>query len=88
MKKTAILLGISLASLSYTFGQGSQTVTPPVNMTAEQDHQNMMDQLHITSIRPGANGNDPKRQMRLTMMKRKPNPYPALPDPFLTLNNE
>ncbi len=29
----------------------------PVGFTATQDHQNMMDQLGITRLRPGANGN-------------------------------
>ena len=31
---------------------------PPGTMTAEQDHQNMMDQLGIKALRPGPSGNE------------------------------
>ena len=37
---------------------------PPLELTAEQDHKLMMDQLGITSIRQGANGRDPERAER------------------------
>ena len=30
----------------------------PVTFTAEQDHQNMMDQLGIKALRPGPSGNE------------------------------
>jgi len=33
----------------------SSADAPPVTFTAQQDHQNMMDQLGITSLRPGRN---------------------------------
>ena len=55
------------------------------NLT-EQDHQDMMDQLHITSIRPGANGNDPRVHNAANYDEAKANPYPNLPD-ALTLKN-
>ena len=32
---------------------------PPLELTAEQDHQLMMDKLGIKALRPGANGRDP-----------------------------
>ena len=38
-----------------------QTAAPlpePKNWTAAQDHQQMMDQLGITSLRPGPSGNE------------------------------
>ena len=35
------------------------TLPPPVEMTANEDHQLMMDALQIKSIRRGANGRDP-----------------------------
>ena len=31
---------------------------PPTDWTAEQDHQNMMDQLGIKALRPGPSGNE------------------------------
>jgi hypothetical protein len=55
-------------------------------LTAEQDHQRMMDLLKITKLRPGANPRsaDPANQPNYD--ESKANPYPRLPDP-LTLNN-
>jgi sialate O-acetylesterase len=58
---------------------------PPVNFTAEQDHDNMMKQLGIKSLRPGPSGNDnaPNHANYDTALA---NPYPDLPD-VLTLKN-
>jgi hypothetical protein len=58
---------------------------PPVTFTAEQDHQNMMDQLRIKALRPGPGGNE-KAPNHANYDESKANPYPDLPDP-LTLNN-
>ena len=84
------MLYLVLMVAAYAFGQNSRQDTgkypPPVNFTAEQDHQNMMDQLHIISLRPGANGNDPKASNAANYDEAKANPYPELPDP-LKLNN-
>jgi hypothetical protein len=57
----------------------------PMNWTAEQDHQNMMDQLEIRALRPGPSGNesDPNHA---NYDESKANPYPNLPD-VLTLRN-
>ena len=53
----------------------------PVQLTAEQDHQRMMDLLHITAIRRGADG-DPKSPYAANYDEAKANPYPNLPDPL------
>jgi hypothetical protein len=52
-------------------------------MTAEQDHQHMMDLLKIKSLRPGANPNDPKAPNAVNYDESKANPYPKLPDPLI-----
>jgi hypothetical protein len=57
----------------------------PVNFTAEQDHQNMMDQLGIKALRPGPSGNE-KAPNHANYDESKANPFPGLPDP-LTLKN-
>ena len=57
----------------------------PVTFTAEQDHQNMMDQLGIQALRPGPSGN-PSAPNHANYDESKANPYPNLPDP-LTLND-
>jgi hypothetical protein len=58
----------------------------PAPLTAEQDHQRLMDLLHITSLRPGANQREPQGPNGVNYDESKANPYPNLPDP-LTLNN-
>jgi hypothetical protein len=54
---------------------------PPVTFTAEQDHSNMMAQLRIQALRPGASGdeNDADHANYDEMLA---NPYPILPDPL------
>ncbi len=49
-------------------------------MTADQDHQRTMDQLHITSVRRGADGNDPTSAHAANYDEAKANPFPKLPD--------
>lgn len=58
---------------------------PPMNWTAEQDHQNMMDQLGIKALRPGPSG-DEKAPNHANYDESKANPFPNLPD-VLTLKN-
>ncbi len=58
---------------------------PPACLTAEQDHQNMMDQLEITKLRPGRSA-DPSAPNHANYDESKANPYPDLPD-VLTIDN-
>src|SRR5436190_16374984 len=58
---------------------------PPMNWTADEDHQNMMDQLGIKALRPGPSGNE-NAPNHANYDESKANPYPDLPDP-LVLNN-
>jgi len=71
-------------------GQAAQQVAnapeqQPAHLTAEQDHQRMMDLLHITSLRPGADG-DPKSPNAANYDDEKSKPDPKLPDPLLLKN--
>ncbi len=59
--------------------------SPPANWTAEQDHQNMMDQLGIKALRPGPSGNE-KDANHANYDEAKANPYGDLPD-ALTLKS-
>jgi lysophospholipase L1-like esterase len=56
-----------------------------MNWTAEQDHQNMMDQLGIKAVRPGPNGNE-KAPNHANYDESKANPFPDFPD-ALTLKS-
>ena len=59
--------------------------SPPANWTAEQDHQNMMDQLGIKTLRPGPSGNE-KDPNHANYDESKANPFGDLPD-ALTLKS-
>jgi hypothetical protein len=48
----------------------------------------MMDQLHITSLRPGRSGTDPKDPSFANYDESKANPYPDLPDPLVLKNGK
>jgi hypothetical protein len=61
---------------------------PPVQMTAQQDHQRMMELLHITSLRPGRNGMNPQSPNYANYDESKANPYPLLPDPLVLKNGQ
>ena len=60
----------------------AQTPAPaPVALTAAEDHQRMMEALHIASLPPGPRSGCPETYDEATA-----NPYPSLPDP-LTMKN-
>jgi len=61
------------------------TLLPPVQLTAQQDHQRLMKLLNIDSLRSGPSGN-PNAPNAANSDESKANPYPQLPDP-LTLND-
>ena len=67
----------SLATLVVQMAAGQQS--PPLNWTAEQDHQNMMDQLGIKALRPGPSGNE-KDANHANYDEGKASPYGDLPD--------
>src|SRR5215469_7510914 len=78
------LLAACLFAASAAVAQ-SNTAPAPVTFTAEQDHQNMMDQLGIKALRPGPSGNE-KAPNHANYDESLANPFPNVPDP-LTLNN-
>ncbi len=57
----------------------------PVTFTAQQDHQNMLDQLGIRTIRRGFDS-DTSSPFAANYDESKANPYPVIPD-ALTLKN-
>jgi len=73
------------AAASAQTGTAPEALKPPVDFTAEQDHQNMMDQLGIKALRPGPSG-DEKAPNHANYDESLANPYPNLPD-ALTLKN-
>ena len=74
MKGTWITALAAVASIA-----SAADVPPPRELTAEQDHQLMMDRLGITEIRRGADGRDPNSPNAANYDEAKGNPYPELP---------
>ncbi len=68
--------------------QDDSTLPPPVVMTSQQDHQRVMDLLHITSLRPGADGRDTQAPNAANYDESKANPYPSLPEPLILRNGK
>jgi hypothetical protein len=62
----------------WTFAQGAGT---PIHLTAEQDHQRILDQLHIAELRRGPDG-DPKSPNAANFDESKVPPYKT-PDPLV-----
>ena len=88
--RVLVLMGSAL-SYSLLFGQpglaAGQSAPQPVTFTAEQDHQNMQDQLGIRALRPGPSGNE-KAPNHANYDEPKANPFPNLPDPLTLKNGE
>ncbi len=61
---------------------GATGLPPPVQLTAQQDHQRIMELLKITSIRRGADGNNRQSPNAANYDEAKVNAYPARPDPL------
>jgi hypothetical protein len=78
-------LGVCLLCFSTGLAQDSASGPSPVTFTADQDHQNMMDQLGIRALRPGPSGNE-KAVNHPNYDESKANPFPDIPDP-LTMND-
>lgn len=58
----------------------------PVQLSSQEDHQRMMDLLHIASLRQGANGSNPQAPNYANYDESKANPFPNLPDPLVLKN--
>src|ERR1035437_7588834 len=61
---------------------GTSGAPAPPNPAAE-DRQKMLDLLHITTLRPGANGSKKAAPNYQNNDESKANPYPTLPDPLV-----
>jgi hypothetical protein len=93
MAKLCFLLLLNGLIVFQAFAQKSQKpvsekLTPPVKLTAQQDHKRMMDLLKITSLRPGRNGMNPQAENYANYDESKANPYPDLPDPLVLKNGQ
>ena len=81
-----LLLVVGLLTASKT-AIAQDTKPEPVIFTTQEDHQNMLQQLGITKLRPGRNG-DAKSQNGANYDEANANPYPNLPDLMQLANGE
>jgi hypothetical protein len=88
-----ILSALAFVALLVALGAnaaGQATVAsnlpPPVQLTAEQDHQRLLDLLHITALRRGPDG-DPKSPNAANVDESKVPAY-SLPDPLVLKNGK
>jgi hypothetical protein len=80
-----LILIFSKSAYSQNIEIDSSKYPKPVVFTAQQDHENMMKQLGIKSLRPGPNGNE-SAPNHANYDESLANPCPQVPD-VLTLNN-
>ena len=76
------------AAVAATAEKGSrESASKAVVFTTQQDHQNMLQQLGVTKLRPGRNANE-KAQNPANYSEANANPYPDLPDVMKLANGE
>ena len=82
------LVGVPAGTLLFDVARAADSggQAPPVKLTKEEDHQRLMDLLHMTEIRRGRDGTNKESPFFANYDEAKANPYPDLPDP-LTLKN-
>ena len=86
---SALALGLALIHVFQAFAQeeSAPAAKAPVIFTTRQDHQNMLEQLGITRLRPGRNA-DTNAPNAANYDEAKANPHPELPELLKTANGE
>jgi len=86
------LFGFAIAPLASLAFQAAKpaggALPPPVKLSPQDDHQRLMDLLHITEVRRGRDGNNKDSPYYANYDESKANPYPDLPDPLTLKNGE
>lgn len=91
MKKTSLipLLLVALAAHAQPRMSVADSLRrDSINKATLQDYNQMLNQLQITSLRPGVNGSKPEAANFANYDEAKANPYPNLPDPLVLKNGK
>ena len=86
MKKSLfflLMIGFASVAMAQEEKVGNSKYSPLVTFTAQQDHDNMMQQLGIKALRPGPSGNESDPNHANTD-ESLANPCPQLPDILIT----
>lgn len=96
MKKTVSILAFQFLLGSLAVAQSQEpdsarrafvAAQAVIQKLSAEDHKQMMDQIRITSLRPGPSG-DPKAPNYANVDESQANPYTSLPDPLVMKNNQ
>jgi hypothetical protein len=79
---------IPIRSRAFQAAQPAPPPPTPAQLASQEDRQAMMDLLHITSLRQGANGNNPQAPNAANYDESKANPFPNQPDPLVLKNGK
>ncbi len=74
-------------SLQFSSSEAVQGTQKPPILSAEQDHARIIEALHITALRRGADG-DPRSENAANMDEMKANVFGAAPDPLRLKNGK
>jgi hypothetical protein len=77
------VLGLVLFTFAVAPDARADDAPPPVKMTAQEDHQKMVERLGIKDLRRGADGRNPQAPNYQNTDEAKANPWPNLPDPLV-----
>jgi hypothetical protein len=81
-------LGLALLALLVCQTNSRAQQPEPVKLSPQDDHQRLMDLLHITEVRRGRDGNNKDSPFYANYDESKANPFPELPDPLLLKNGK
>lgn len=87
MNKTLCLAIVNFILVTNASAQSNTQAMDSIRKLSEQDHKNMLQQLHIGSLRPGPSGN-PQAANAANADESKATPYPNLPDPLILKNGK
>jgi hypothetical protein len=88
MKRIIYIIIIHSIFFLHVNAQFDKRTQDSIQRLSAEDHKKMMLLLHIDSLRPGANGNNPNAPNAANYDESKANPYPILPDPLLLKNGK
>jgi hypothetical protein len=92
MNFSKTMIALSFLGIFYFEGNAQTLVdsskyTPPVKLTADQDHRRLLTLLNIKELRPGPSGN-PSAPNAANSDESKANPFTSLPDPLVLKSGE